>query len=70
MILENPYHRRKVKLIMRENRELKEEVAKLKEDTDISELKKEIHALKVQLRVAKMHLGKFKKDYYDLKKGK
>jgi 3-polyprenyl-4-hydroxybenzoate decarboxylase len=67
MILDNPYHRRKVKLIMRENRELKEEVANLKKNTDVSELKKEVHELKVQLRVAKMHLGKLKKDYENLK---
>ena len=66
MILDNPYHRRKVKAILRENRELKEELAKLKEGTP--DLSNEIETLKVQLRVAKMHLGKVKKDYENLRK--
>jgi hypothetical protein len=63
MILDNPYHRRKVKAILRENRELKEELAKLKKGAP-----GEIETLKVQLRVAKMHLGKVKKDYENLRK--
>jgi uncharacterized coiled-coil DUF342 family protein len=66
MILENPYHRRKVKAILRENRELKEELAKLKKGAP--DLSNEIETLKVQLRVAKMHLGKVKKDYENLRK--
>ena len=66
MILDNPYHRRKVKAILRENRELKEELAKLKKGAP--DLSNEIETLKVQLRVAKMHLGKVKKDYENLRK--
>jgi len=68
MILDNPYHRRKVKAILRENRELKEELAKFRNSSENSSYENEIETLKVQLRVAKMHLGKVKKDYENLRK--
>jgi methionine salvage enolase-phosphatase E1 len=51
MILDNPYHRRKVKLMLREIAEQKEIINSLR--TVLSELKKDNTALKRKLTLAR-----------------
>ncbi len=71
MIIENPYHRRKVKKILQENKFLKEENAKLRNKTEykknpyldglIEEQIEEIKKLKQKIQGYKMQNAKLRK---------